>query len=151
MGLTVTLIQGGGAGLDQIPAVKEVVAAAGVAVTWDEHFAGWAAVEKGLPALPDAMLASIRKNRVALKTKLLPPPGVAHKTASDLYATLKKAAGGGKVNPAFARQNWRVNMTGHRHYSTAASLWVVKRLIPGPMQPRSRAGLSGAAIARSGW
>src|SRR3569623_1726099 len=77
MALTVTLIQGGGAGLDQVPAVKEVVAAAGVDVTWDEHVAGWAAVEKGLPALPAAMLASMRKNRVSLKTKLLPPPGVA--------------------------------------------------------------------------
>jgi len=29
--------------------------------------------------------------------------GVAHKTASDLYATLKKAAGGGKVSPPFAQ------------------------------------------------
>src|SRR5829696_3755126 len=29
--------------------------------------------------------------------------GVAHKSAFDLYATLKKAAGGGRVNPPFAQ------------------------------------------------
>ena len=96
MGLTVTLIQGGGAGLDQIPAVKEIIAAAGVDVTWDEHVAGWAAVEKGLPALPEAMLASMRKNRVSLKTKLLPPPGVVgqvRKESANLNVLLRRELG----------------------------------------------------------
>lgn len=83
MTLKVTLIQGGGAGLDQVPAVKEIVAAAGVAVEWDEHVAGWAALEKGGDALPQAMLASVRENKVALKTKLLPPPGDSTKARSQ--------------------------------------------------------------------
>jgi isocitrate dehydrogenase (NAD+) len=72
----VTLIQGGGSGLDQVPAVKAIVEAAGVPVEWDEHTAGWAALEKGgKEALPIDLLDSVRRNRVALKTKLLPPPG----------------------------------------------------------------------------
>ncbi len=76
MALKVTLIQGGGAGYDQVPAVKEILAAAGIAVEWDEHLAGWAALEKGgNDPLPPALLDSIRANRVALKTKLLPTPG----------------------------------------------------------------------------
>ncbi len=75
MALKVTLIQGGGSGFDQVPAVKDVLAAAGVAVDWDEHLAGWASMEKGGEALPAALLASVRANKLALKTKLLPPPG----------------------------------------------------------------------------
>jgi isocitrate dehydrogenase (NAD+) len=73
--LRVTLIQGGGSGFDQVPVVKEVLRAAGVAVEWDEHTAGWASLEKGRAALPEAMLQSVRQTGLALKTKLLPPPG----------------------------------------------------------------------------
>jgi isocitrate dehydrogenase (NAD+) len=96
MALRVTLIQGGGTGLDRIPVVKAVVEAVGVALEWDEHFAGWAAIEKGLPPLPEAMLASVRKNGVALKTKLLPPPGreeVGKKSAGNYNVQLRKELG----------------------------------------------------------
>src|SRR5437016_2775451 len=75
MSLRVTLIQGGGSGVDQVPAVVEVVRAAGVAVDWDEHLAGWASLEKGGEALPEEMLRSVRTTGLALKTKLLSPPG----------------------------------------------------------------------------
>jgi isocitrate dehydrogenase (NAD+) len=77
MALRVTLVQGGGAGFDQVPAVKAVLQAAGCAIDWDEYVAGWASMEQGGPALPQAMLQSIRANGLALKTKLLPPPGLA--------------------------------------------------------------------------
>ncbi len=50
MALRVTLVQGGGAGLDQVPAVQTIFAAAGVAIDWDEHLAGWASMERGGPA-----------------------------------------------------------------------------------------------------
>jgi len=73
--LRVTLIQGGGLGLDQVPAVQRVVAAAGVAVEWDEHLAGLASIQRGGPPLPPEMLRSVRESGVALKTKLLSPPG----------------------------------------------------------------------------
>src|SRR5690349_4800487 len=75
MSLRVTLIQGGGAGLDQVPAVQRVLEAAGVRIAWDEHRAGLAALEQGQPALPPAMLAAVRATGLALKTKLLSPPG----------------------------------------------------------------------------
>jgi isocitrate dehydrogenase (NAD+) len=93
MSLKVTLIQGGGAGFDQAPAVKAIVAAAGVPVEWDEHLAGWAALEKGAKEpLPQAMLDSIRATRVALKTKLL-PPGDAARTARNLNVQLRRDLG----------------------------------------------------------
>jgi isocitrate dehydrogenase (NAD+) len=77
MSLKVTLVQGGGMGLDQVPAVQRVVAAVGVEVEWDEHLAGWASIERGGAALPEALLQSVRATGLALKTKLLPPPGAA--------------------------------------------------------------------------
>jgi isocitrate dehydrogenase (NAD+) len=73
MALRVTLVQGGGIGFDLVPAVQRVLAAAGVAVTWDEFLAGQAAAEQGLPPLSDELLRSVRQNGLALKTKLLPP------------------------------------------------------------------------------
>jgi isocitrate dehydrogenase (NAD+) len=76
MPLRVTLIQGGGAGEDQLPAAKRVLEAAGVAIEWDEFLAGLASVERGGPVLPETLLQSVRTNGLALKTKLLPSPGI---------------------------------------------------------------------------
>jgi isocitrate dehydrogenase (NAD+) len=74
MPLRVTLIQGGGGGLDQVPAVTEVLRAADIPIQWEEFLAGWASVERGGEALPKAMLASVRSTGVALKTSLMPRP-----------------------------------------------------------------------------
>src|SRR5262249_30139663 len=74
MSLRVTLIQGGGIGYDQVPAVQRVLEAAGVRIDWDPHLAGQASLEKGGPALPPAMLEAVRRTGLALKTKLLSPP-----------------------------------------------------------------------------
>jgi isocitrate dehydrogenase (NAD+) len=74
MTLQVTLVQGGGIGLDQVPAVKHVLSAAGVPIEWDEYLAGWASLERGGVALPAELLQSVRATGLALKTKLLPPP-----------------------------------------------------------------------------
>lgn len=71
--MRVTLIQGGGMGLDQAPAVQSILAAAGADIAWEEHLAGQAAVEQGLPALSEPLLESVRRNGLALKTKLLVP------------------------------------------------------------------------------
>jgi isocitrate dehydrogenase (NAD+) len=77
MAIRVTLIQGGGIGLDIVPAVQKVVAAAGVTIEWDEYYAGGAALERGGKAIPDEMLRSARETGLVLKTRLLPaPPGV---------------------------------------------------------------------------
>jgi isocitrate dehydrogenase (NAD+) len=75
--MRVTLIQGGGMGLDQVPAVKRLVEAAGVRIDWDEHLAGWASIERGSQPLPETLLKSVRTTGLALKTKLLPPPAAA--------------------------------------------------------------------------
>ncbi len=74
MPLKVTLVQGGGIGLDQVPAVQHVLSTAGVPIEWDTHLAGWASLERGGAALPAEMLQSVRTTGLVLKTKLLPPP-----------------------------------------------------------------------------
>jgi isocitrate dehydrogenase (NAD+) len=71
MGLPVTLVQGGGIGFDQVPAVQRILDAAAVAIDWDVHLAGLASREHGGPALPEALLRSVRANGLALKTSLL--------------------------------------------------------------------------------
>jgi len=72
---TVTLIQGGGIGLDQEQAARRVVAALGVPVEFDTRLAGLAAIEAGQPPLPSALFDAVRNAGLALKTKLLHPPG----------------------------------------------------------------------------
>jgi isocitrate dehydrogenase (NAD+) len=75
MALRITLVQGGGAGLDQVPAVQDILQAAGCAIDWDEHLAGWASMERGGAPIPEALVRSVRERGLVLKTKLLPPPG----------------------------------------------------------------------------
>src|SRR5262249_57311376 len=70
-------IQGGGTGLDQVPVVLTILRAAGAAIEWDEHLAGWASMERGGSAIPETLLRSVRDTGLVLKTKLLPPPGPA--------------------------------------------------------------------------
>src|ERR1051325_9706569 len=96
MTLRVTLIQGGEIGHDLVPAVKRVVEAAGVAIAWEEHVAGFEAIRQGLDPLPAPMLESVRRNGLALKTKLMPDPkrptmnyNVALRRALNLFATVR--------------------------------------------------------------
>ena len=44
MSLRVTLIQGGGIGYDQAPAVQRILKVAGADIVWEEHLAGLAAI-----------------------------------------------------------------------------------------------------------
>lgn len=73
--MRVTLIQGGGGGFDQLPAVKRILKAAGIGIDWDEHLAGQASLDRGGPLLPEPMLRSVRETGLALKTMLFSPPG----------------------------------------------------------------------------
>lgn len=73
--MKVVLIQGGGVGIDQEASVRRIVAAAGVEIDWQVVPAGQAALDQGLPALSPELFAAVRQTGVALKTKLLHPPG----------------------------------------------------------------------------
>lgn len=73
--MKVVLIQGGGVGIDQEASVRQIVAAAGVDIDWQVIPAGQAALDRGLLALSPELFEAVRATGVALKTKLLHPPG----------------------------------------------------------------------------
>jgi isocitrate dehydrogenase (NAD+) len=75
MSQRVVFIQGGGIGLDQEAAVRRMLTAAGADIDWQVFEAGETALERGLDPLPQPMLDAVRSTGVALKTKLLNPPG----------------------------------------------------------------------------
>lgn len=92
----ITMIPGDGVGPEVIAAAARIIAAAGVVVDWDRQVAGQAAVEEvGVP-MPEALMRSVRRNRVALKGPLATQVGVGFRSvnvalrkAFDLYANLR--------------------------------------------------------------
>ena len=92
----VTLIPGDGIGPEVSAAVVRIIAAAGVAIEWEEHHAGVTAVEESGSTLPATLLDSIVANRVALKGPVTTPVGegftsvnVGLRKKLDLYANLR--------------------------------------------------------------
>jgi isocitrate dehydrogenase (NAD+) len=94
MAIRVTLVQGGGIGLDIVPAVQHVVAAAGVAVDWDEYRAGGYALERGGKAISDELLASARATGRVLKSRLMPaPPGLSIRDSGNYNVLFRRQLG----------------------------------------------------------
>src|SRR5882672_4841691 len=92
----VTLIPGDGVGPEICQASARVLEATGVEFDWDVQQAGEAAIAEFGTPLPDHVLESIRKNRVALKGPITTPVGsgfrsvnVALRQALDLYALVR--------------------------------------------------------------
>lgn len=117
--MRVTLIQGGGIGYDLVPAVKRVIDAAGVAIGWDVHVGGGEAVAQGLDPLPPAMLESVRRNGLALKTKFLRVPG---KPNVNYNVQLRRALG------LFASVRPLKNITGLPARFTGVDMLVMREL-----------------------
>src|SRR4051794_34056439 len=69
---TVVFVQGGGVGLDQEPATRRILDAAGVKIDFRVYSAGRHALDQGQEAVPAELLDAVRSCGVALKTKLLP-------------------------------------------------------------------------------
>jgi len=95
---TITLIPGDGIGPELCRELRKVIGALAVSIEWDEQEAGLAVAEKGGNPLPDQVLESIRKNKVAIKGPLTTPVGkgmrsvnVALRKKLDLYTNLRPA------------------------------------------------------------
>jgi isocitrate dehydrogenase (NAD+) len=96
MSYRLTLIPGDGIGPEVTRAVLRVLDAAGFRAEWEEFSAGAAAVQEHGTTLPEPLLDSIRKNRVALKGPITTPIGegftsvnVGLRKALNLYANLR--------------------------------------------------------------
>ena len=92
----VTLIPGDGIGPEVTEAARRVLEATGVAFRWDMAEAGADVIDKYGTPLPDSVLGSVRKNRVALKGPITTPVGsgfrsvnVALRKKLDLYACVR--------------------------------------------------------------
>lgn len=92
----ITLIPGDGTGPELAEAAKRCVEALGLDIVWDVVEAGESAIKKYNTPLPEQALASIKKNRVALKGPITTPVGggfrsvnVELRRALDLYACLR--------------------------------------------------------------
>jgi isocitrate dehydrogenase (NAD+) len=93
---SVTLIPGDGTGPEIMAATRRAIEATGVAIEWDVQPAGACVIEREGTPLPDRVLASIKRNRVALKGPITTPVGkgfrsvnVALRKELDLYANLR--------------------------------------------------------------
>jgi isocitrate dehydrogenase (NAD+) len=96
MSYTITLLPGDGIGPEITVAVKKIIAASGVQINWEEHLAGKLAVDKFGDPLPQTVLDSILKNKVALKGPLTTEVGKGFKSVNvqlrktlNLYANLR--------------------------------------------------------------
>ncbi|MBM4446537.1 MAG: isocitrate/isopropylmalate dehydrogenase family protein [Chloroflexi bacterium] len=92
----VTLIPGDGIGPEITEATKRVLEATGVKFEWDIGTVGQGAQDKFGTPLPDYVLESIRKNKVALKGPVTTPIGIGFRSVNvalrqslDLYACLR--------------------------------------------------------------
>ena len=92
----VTLVPGDGIGLEVTKAMKRVVEATGVNIKWDEISAGEAEIERNGSPLPQEVIDSIKKNKVAIKGPVTTPIGRGFRSVNvtlrqklDLYTNLR--------------------------------------------------------------
>lgn len=93
---TITLIPGDGVGPEITAAVKKILAASGMAITWDEIPPREEFEKKGMEFLKSGVIESIQKNRVALKGPMMTEVAgggrsinVGLRQALDLYVNLR--------------------------------------------------------------
>ena len=96
MSYKVTLIPGDGVGPEISDATRKVLDATGVGFDWDVQEAGTDVYEKEGTPLPDRVLESITKNKIAIKGPVTTPVGTGFRSVNvtlrqelDLYACLR--------------------------------------------------------------
>ena len=94
--MQITLINGDGRGPEISNSVVKIIEASGLKIDWDVQTAGADVIEKEGTPLPERVLDSIRKNKVALKAPVTTPIGKGFRSVNvqlrkslDLYANLR--------------------------------------------------------------
>ena len=98
MAQTITMIPGDGIGPDVTNSVQEVMEALGVDIEWEIAEAGETVMEDEGTPLPESVLESIRRNKIAIKGPLTTPVGAGFRSVNvalrkelDLYANVRPA------------------------------------------------------------
>jgi isocitrate dehydrogenase (NAD+) len=106
---TITLIPGDGIGPEVTEAVVRILKVAGVAIEWERHDAGVVAFKRFGVSMPAELLASVKRNKVALKGPVTTPIGegftsvnVGIRKALDLYSNLRPVRNLAGVNSRFS-------------------------------------------------
>ena len=106
---TVTLINGDGIGPEITDAVVKIIKASGLEINWDLQTAGADVIEKEGTPLPERVIESIKKNKVALKAPVTTPIGkgfrsvnVQLRKALDLYSNLRPCKNIDGINTRFS-------------------------------------------------
>ncbi len=142
----VTLIPGDGIGPSISESTQRIIASTGVQVSWDVQEAGITAIEKYKDPLPQQVIDSVARNKVALKGPLTTPIGtgfrsinVALRKEFDLFINLRPAKSFVGVKATFRdvdlimfRENTEEFYAGIEHYidakkSAAETIGVVTR------------------------
>src|SRR5438105_6412855 len=96
MAYRVTLIPGDGVGPELSEATRRVLEGTGVAFDWDVQEAGADVMDRYGTPLPEHVLESIRRNKVAIKGPITTPVGTGFRSVNvalrkelDLYACLR--------------------------------------------------------------
>ena len=96
MAYKVTLLPGDGIGPEVASAMKKCIDATGIKIDWDEQPVGEFAIQKYGTPLPDHVLESIRRTKVAIKGPIVTPIGkgfrsvnVQLRQALDLFACVR--------------------------------------------------------------
>lgn len=144
MSKRITLIPGDGIGPEVTAAAVQLLEAAGADLEWEEVEAGLDVVSKYGKPLPDQVLESIRKNKVALKGPLttavatgFPSANVELRQRLELYGSLRPVTNVpgiesrfGKVDVIIVRENTEGLYSGLEHTITAGvtpSLKIITR------------------------
>ncbi|WP_018476469.1 isocitrate/isopropylmalate dehydrogenase family protein [Pontibacter roseus] len=109
----ITLIPGDGIGPEITEAVKAIFSAANVPISWDEENAGQTTFDAIGELIPATLIASLEKNRVALKGPITTPVGKGFKSINvqlrqmfDLYSNVRPA----KTTPGVTTRFDNVNL-----------------------------------------
>lgn len=96
MAYDITLIPGDGIGPEVISATVDIIEAVGVDINWDKVEAGANTIETEGTPLPDYVINSIKKNKIALKGPLTTPIGQGFRSVNvslrkklDLFANIR--------------------------------------------------------------
>lgn len=92
----ITLIKGDGIGPEITDAVVKIIKAVGVDIVWDIQTAGADVIEKEGVPLPQRVIDSVKRNKIALKSPVTTPIGRGFRSVNvqlrkdlDLYANLR--------------------------------------------------------------
>ena len=143
---TITLIPGDGIGPSISDSTRRIIEATGVGVSWELEEAGIPAIEKYKDPLPQQVIDSIARNKIALKGPLTTPIGTGFRSVNvalrkefDLYINLRPAKSFIGVKSTYTgvdlivfRENIEEFYSGIEHYidaqkSAAETIGVVTR------------------------